>query len=136
MTEPTDRREWRCFHCDELFTDYEAALEHFGFDQTSYAACQIDIKAFREMENFTARCQAEDSDTDRAMYRMQTEHDVALRREEEAGYAKGLRDGRRETIEELHVLWRWADSQGMVGDQMARVERFLVSALVEPAESK
>jgi hypothetical protein len=44
--------------------------------------------------------------------------------------------GRREAIEELHVLWRWADSQGMVGDQMNRVESFLSRALAGPAEPK
>jgi len=90
---------WTCFHCGETFTDSLAALEHFGPSGMSDAACQIDIKAFREMEEFTARCRAEDSDTDRAMYRMRAENTVALRREEEAGYAKGLADARKELAE-------------------------------------
>jgi hypothetical protein len=47
-----------------------------------------------------------------------------------------LAEGRREAIEELYILWRWADSQGMVGDQMARAESFLARALADPAEAK
>jgi len=44
------------------------------------------------METLLARYRAEDSDADRAMYRMQAEHTVALRREEEKGYLRGLVD--------------------------------------------
>lgn len=95
------RREkrWTCVHCGEVFIDRATALEHFGPSEISFAACQIDIAEYRRMEEFTARCRAEDSDTDCAMYRMRAEHDAALRREEEAGYAKGLADGRREERE-------------------------------------
>ena len=58
----------------------------------SDAACQIDIKQFREMEELHARHLAEDSDTDRRMYKMQSDHGIALRRAEEDGYNKGVRD--------------------------------------------
>ena len=84
-------REWRCFHCDEVFTDPEDARRHFG-DDLSDAACQIDASAVREMERELARYRAEDSDKDRDMYRMQAEHTVALRRAEEEGYRRGLID--------------------------------------------
>jgi hypothetical protein len=57
---------WRCFHCDETFIDHEDALLHFGDGSMSDAACQIDIKAVREMERTLARYRAEDSDADRA----------------------------------------------------------------------
>lgn len=46
----------------------------------------------REMEEQLARYRAEDSDKDREMYRMQSAHAVALRREEEKGYRRGLID--------------------------------------------
>jgi hypothetical protein len=84
--------EWRCFHCDEIFTDYEEALLHFGEDRTLDPACQIDVKILREMERQLARYRAEDLDKDRAFYRMQAEHTVALRKAEEEGYRRGLVD--------------------------------------------
>jgi hypothetical protein len=31
--------QWRCFHCDEVFTDYEAARLHFGPHEGWEAAC-------------------------------------------------------------------------------------------------
>jgi hypothetical protein len=92
---------WKCFHCGETFTDTESARLHFGDNCLSDPACQIDIKQVREMEQLHARHLAEDSDTDRAMYRMQAEHAVALRCEEEIGYARGLHDGKRYWIEQF-----------------------------------
>ena len=83
---------WTCFHCGETFTDPEDARLHFGDNGMADAACQIDIKAFREMETLVARWWAEDGDADRALYRMQAEHTVALHRAEEKGYERGLRD--------------------------------------------
>ena len=92
------RREagWRCFHCGATFVDRVAAAEHFGESETSAAACTIDVAEYREMEEYTARCRAEDSDTDRAMHRLRAEYGATLRREEEKGYARGLVDGQRE----------------------------------------
>jgi len=103
---------WTCFHCGETFTDREKARLHFGNDEASATACQIDIKAFREMEKMAFRCRSEGSDTDRAMHRMSAEHEVALRREEEKGYARGLRDARIEMARALASevpFWRWGE---------------------------
>lgn len=86
------RKNWRCFHCDENFTDRKAAADHFGTSIFQEPACQIDAKKYREMENQVRRANEDDSDTDRRMYAMQGEHQVALRREEEKGYARGLKD--------------------------------------------
>lgn len=33
--------EWRCFHCDEVFTDKAEARDHFGADETATPACRI-----------------------------------------------------------------------------------------------
>lgn len=46
---------WRCFHCDELFTDSEAAREHFGADQMAQPGCLIEggpgvLAELRKME--------------------------------------------------------------------------------------
>lgn len=85
-------KSWRCFHCEENFTDPEAAAEHFGTSIFQEPACQIDAKKYREMEERVRRANEDDSDTDRRMYAMQSEHQMELKREEEKGYARGLRD--------------------------------------------
>jgi hypothetical protein len=90
------RAEWRCFHCGETFTEEAAAEEHFGRSERQEPVCKIDAAEYRAMEERMRRYNDEDSDLHRQIYRMQSEHQVALRREEEAGYAKGLRDGRQE----------------------------------------
>jgi hypothetical protein len=85
---------WRCFHCDLSFTDPDAAEAHFGRSEMQEPSCQIDAAKYREMEERVRSCNDEDSDLHRRMYRMESDHQQALRSEEEAGYAKGLRDGR------------------------------------------
>lgn len=99
MTEPPG---WACFcfHCGETFTTKAQARAHFGADYLDLAGCQIKasdrglLGALREAEAQLERYRAEDSDKDREMGRMQSDHATALRREEEKGYARGLRDGR------------------------------------------
>jgi hypothetical protein len=88
----TTEQQWTCFHCGETFLEREDARLHFGDDYMSDAACQIDIKAVREMETLLARYRAEDSDKDRDYYRMRAEHTIALRVAEERGYRSGLVD--------------------------------------------
>jgi NADH pyrophosphatase NudC (nudix superfamily) len=88
-------KHWRCFHCDEVFTDEAAAREHFGSYGPriiSEPACQIDAAEYRAMELRMADYNAEDADIHRQMARMECEHKAALRREEEKGYARGLAD--------------------------------------------
>jgi hypothetical protein len=44
---------WRCFHCDEVFTDKAEALEHFGSDEWKTPACRLpstDVARLRELE--------------------------------------------------------------------------------------
>jgi hypothetical protein len=86
------KSEWRCFHCDESFTDEEQAALHFGTNQYHNPACQVDAKHLRELESELARYREEDTDLHRQIWRMQAEHHAALRREEEKGYARGLAD--------------------------------------------
>lgn len=97
-----EQKSWRCFHCDEVFTDYVAAKEHFGAIRFSYGAvtydtpaCQIDPQEHRRLIAELAKYENEDSELQRAMAAMQTRHAEELRKAEEAGYAKGLRDGNK-----------------------------------------
>lgn len=97
--EASDGRElraWRCFHCDETFTERVAAAEHFGTSQMQEPACQINVTKFREMEALHMRAIQEDTDAVRLMHAMRSDHETALRSEEEKGYARGLRDGMKE----------------------------------------
>ena len=101
-----DRRiHWRCFHCGDTFTRAQErwAREHFGRDEGAQPVCLIRsagesalLTALRNAQDELARYRAEDTDLMRALWVMQADHQVALRREEERGYEKGLRDARRE----------------------------------------
>lgn len=106
---------WRCFHCGDAFgkSEVAAASEHFGANQFAEPVCLMRVPgerglltALRNAEAQLERYRAEDSDVLRAMASMATDHAEALRREEEAGYAKGLRDGRahQDAVESLAML--------------------------------
>ena len=91
-----DAQVWTCFHCGEVCADADAARLHFGSSEHQQPGCQIDLAEYRRMEEVNRRHCEEDTELHRAMSRMECEHQQALRREEEAGYAKGLHDARRE----------------------------------------
>ncbi len=91
----TATREWRCFHCDESFSDRDAAADHFGHYETDRPACKLDgglVKMLREQEAELRRYRQDDSDMARLYYALGGEHHLAKQRAEEAGYAKGLKD--------------------------------------------
>lgn len=94
--------EWRCFYCDDVFKDRDAAAEHFGSYLHSEPACKINIAKYREMEanveHWTHAVHEETLDCHRALAAARSEHSTALRREEEAGYAKGVADARKEGL--------------------------------------
>lgn len=97
-------REWRCFHCDEVFTDAQCARLHFGIDESHTPACLIAgaegglLKALRDAEEQAdeaiQRMHDESTDAAKAYHRQRTRHTQSLIAAEEAGYEKGLRDGR------------------------------------------
>ena len=92
---------WRCFHCDEQFTDPQEAELHFGINETREPACHIGITAIRQMQHDLDRYRDGDGDKDREMIGMGNRHAQALRREEEIGYARGVRDA--QTVDG----WKW-----------------------------
>lgn len=99
-------KEWRCFHCDEVFTDEAAAREHFGPSELCSPGCHIGIAEYRRMEELHRAHMAEDSDMHRRLYALRAEHQTALRREEEKGYARGLQDARNEANAHETTDWR------------------------------
>jgi len=92
---------WTCFHCGEVCADAEAARLHFGASEHQQPGCQIDLAEYRRMEEVNRRHCEEDTELHRALRRMECNHLQALRRAEEDGYAKGLRDGHREASDNL-----------------------------------
>lgn len=87
-------KKWRCFHCDEVFTNSKEASLHFGETASATPVCQIGPKELRDMQEELSRYRDEDTDLHRQIANMQSQHQIALRQAEESGYSKGLRDGR------------------------------------------
>ena len=92
------RKQWRCFHCDEVFTSRKFAGEHFGVMGDGIPACQIKsheghlVTYIRRLESDNARHREEDSDVLRSIMALEADHRTALVRAEEDGYNKGVRD--------------------------------------------
>lgn len=102
-------KSWRCFHCDEVFTDRQAAADHFGVQIDGLAdevACKINatdgqlVSMLREAQAELRQYHQEDNAAFRQFYALGADHSTALRREEEKGYARGLEDGRRMTADD------------------------------------
>lgn len=85
---------WRCFHCEESFTDKDAARLHFGTSEHHQPACQIDVAEYRAMEARMRAYNEEDTELHRDIHRLESKHAVERRSEEEKGYARGLRDSK------------------------------------------
>ena len=86
--------EWRCFHCDEVFYDSESAAAHFGSSECAEVACKISDKELRQLQWELDRYRDEDGPKDRELAVMRSKHAQELLRAEEAGYDKGLQDGK------------------------------------------
>lgn len=62
MTDADAAQRWRCFHCDEVFTDKAEAREHFGSDEWTTPACRLsadDVTRLRQLEATNARLRRE-----------------------------------------------------------------------------
>ncbi|MDN7900134.1 hypothetical protein [Burkholderia cepacia] len=96
VEQPATAPIWRCFHCDEAFTDSESAALHFGTSERQSPACTIDVAEYRAMEQRMHAYNEEDTELHRAVYCQQAQHQTELQRQEEKGYARGLADGMKE----------------------------------------
>lgn len=101
MTEfnPTPEHGWTCFHCGEhfapTFAGQRAAAVHFGPTPNRVAACiYYDAVELRKLESQLEAYRNEDTELHREIEKLKSDHAIALRREEEKGYAKGLHDAR------------------------------------------
>ncbi|HEY4292102.1 hypothetical protein [Luteibacter sp.] len=110
-----DPAAWRCFHCDETFTDRANAALHFGTHESQNPTCTIDVTTYRAMEAKEAHYFDEDAYIHRQMYRMANEHKLALQRAEEAGYAKALKDTRYAAPTSEQAVGDGADESPLAG---------------------
>jgi len=97
-------QSWRCFHCGDVFTNVEHARAHFGIDEFQEPGCVAVLRhgeshllaRLVDLQRELMRYQGEDTDIDRWRAGILTDHATAMRREEEKGYERGLRDARSE----------------------------------------
>jgi hypothetical protein len=97
---------WVCFFCGDTFRTPGAAEDHFGGTMGSTAACRIKFgdemgllmglrKTEKRVRELEAQIANEDTPKDRELARIRSEHSDALKREEEAGFARGIADMRK-----------------------------------------
>lgn len=99
------KKQWRCFFCDEVFTDRNKAAQHFG----AFEACEADevackllpyqekvLKYIRDLENQVRELQAqvhtESHPLLEALYEVQHEAESRVSAANNKGYAKGVAD--------------------------------------------
>lgn len=91
------RKSWRCFHCNQLFTNPRHAAEHFGASEASEPACKLGdnsglIALLRQQEKALASYRAEDNALLRGWNESESTWRDRVRRAEEVGYDRGVRD--------------------------------------------
>ncbi|MBW7966765.1 hypothetical protein [Bradyrhizobium sp. BR 10261] len=94
-----EARSWRCFFCDEVFTDPKAAANHFGCDHPGNEPlcklAQVDggiAKVIADLAETLHGFQTEDNASFREFYALGADHRAALIKEEQKGYDRGLAD--------------------------------------------
>jgi hypothetical protein len=96
---------WVCFHCWEYFPPtYKGqrdAGHHFGSSINHKPACSYTDMQIRALEAQLTSYREEDTDLHRHIKKLESDHHIALRREEEKGYARGLKDACGEAIAEV-----------------------------------
>ncbi len=107
----TDKREWRCFFCDEVFTDRKEAALHFGCEVTDQAACRtvtadekglLLIIADQAKQLWQWRNECDPLGQVLSLIDSKLSRDT--RDAEERGYQRGLEDGRRDWLKIM--IWR------------------------------
>lgn len=103
MSEPTQASagdvravpaEWRCFHCDEVFTDEAEARLHFGDSCVQEPICGVTAERYREVERQLEEYRSESDATSKTFYSLGAEHYRKERDAEQAGYDRGLADAK------------------------------------------
>ena len=88
---------WKCFHCNEVFTDPKEAEEHFGKSEAVTTICKRDAYYIREIERQIDLYREEDTVLHRQINELRGRQHLDQQRAEELGYSRGLRDAAAET---------------------------------------
>lgn len=83
---------WRCFHCNEVFTDEVCAKLHFGESEIQEPLCAVTAERYREVERQLEIYRTESDETSKTFYALGAEHYREQQAAEERGYARGLAD--------------------------------------------
>lgn len=91
------KKEWRCYHCDQVFNNKWAAGIHFGADQAWTCACVLPheqhlVEHIRDLQGQLDEFRDDRDKVMRSIMTLEAEHVTALRQAEERGYAKGVDD--------------------------------------------
>lgn len=90
------RKQWRCFHCDQVFYSSEQAERHFGHDGSKTPACKISgpdyhlIDYIRDLESQLENWRGEGHALFVAAYSLDCEARGVEREAEQRGYDKGV----------------------------------------------
>lgn len=104
------KKHWRCFFCDELFSRHADAALHFGGSILQEPICRVAAQEgglvilVRELEERVEDLRQEISSDENRHYAREAAHASALRREEERGYERGLRDGQEIARDAVRVI--------------------------------
>lgn len=110
--------EWRCFHCDEVFTDALEATQHFGSEEFKTPACRMssdDVKRLRDLEDENAALRHENDRLD---------NDARLWHESEADRVRRIGN----------VQW-WQEMDSREGEKLVLQEQLAVARAASPAAS-
>jgi hypothetical protein len=118
------RNSFKCFQCGEVFTDFIAARNHFGFDPRDVPVCRVDggtaatiYRLRRNIADYQLREETEGAEWQLQRAALQGDHARALRRAEEEGYAKGLGDFTAERTRREALEARIRDYDALVADR-------------------
>ncbi len=113
--------EWRCFHCDELFTTRQAAQDHFGLDELELPGC---VQVLTETERALV---ADRREWRRRAHTAEAEVETLEHRLSSEGW-----ELRRFGPEVRTIHQAWLEHEGKVGELLAAEEkvRFLIERLL------
>lgn len=137
-TEAVKPVAWRCFHCDEVFTDRSVAEDHFGLSEQQLPACVIKagaerslVRALRNAEQAASEAMFalhnETSDAAKAYFAQTARHNTALQAAEEAGYERGLTNARpdplppTEAVKPEPVAWKTPYFEKLINGSLAPI---------------
>lgn len=131
-------KTWRCFHCDEYFTDREEAALHFGTLLGDEPGCKLNklegglLGLLRQAHLELRSYREEDTALLRQVWSLGAESNTKIREAEERGYARGMKDSAfatvyNATIEEMvTIIGRDGATQMPLAELQAHLQSFKV----------